>query len=446
MAEPRPDPSAAALDVDPFTALAVHFGMLLGVSDFQVLAANPRGKAALHQAWQHGKSVIWGYPVRVAATGTDLIVGPGLGTDGLGREVTSGVDMCLDVRAWLDEQVEAGTVTPVGDDPRRTFDAQLVVRHEACLSRPVPSVRSGYAGATETPAYSRVLDLARLELRPYRSRPPDDRGQVFEALRAFVRDGLLPGGVAHRETRLAEFRAVVAELVAGLGPPGLVPHPQADRTRLFPEDEPGEVLLADLPGLSVVRVAGGWRLEAPVIDLSVRRTHVPVWVLSELLAELLDRGGSGGGAGGDGEAGCVSDAGGPRVERVRLAGTTVAVEFRGRIVESTVPGAVEVRGFAEDTGWSGPVPLTDLAVTEDGDDDVLTFELPAAPGAVTYRLVLRGTGPTPLVGLVDGRPVPLAGLAGDPPASRAQGRDVARRLPGRSAASSAAPAESGGSS
>ena len=40
MAEPRSAPLAAALEVDPFTALAVHFGMLLGVSDFQLLAAN----------------------------------------------------------------------------------------------------------------------------------------------------------------------------------------------------------------------------------------------------------------------------------------------------------------------------------------------------------------------------------------------------------------------
>jgi hypothetical protein len=439
MAEPRSAPLAAALEVDPFTALAVHFGMLLGVSDFQVLAANPRGKAALHQSWQHGKGVVWGYPVRVADRGADLVVGPGLCIDGLGREVTSGVDLCLDVRAWLDEQTAAGTVVPRENGPRRSFDAQLWVRHEACLSRPVPSVQPGYAGADQSPAYSRVLELAHLELRPYKSRPGDDRDRVFAALRAFVRDGLLPDGVAHRQSRLDEFRAVVADLVAALGPPGLVPQPQSERTRLFVEDEPGEVLLADLPGLTVVRLAdGGWRLDAPTIDLSVRRTHVPTWVLSELLGELLDGGSCGSG-------GCASDARGPRVERIRLSGATVTVKFRGRVVAATVPGAVQVRAFEEATGWGDPVPLNP-SVADEPAGSVLTFDLPVPPSdTVTYRLVLAGTGPTPLVGLVDGRPVPLAGLVGDPPGSRAQGRDVVRRLPGRGAVPPSTGTGSGGS-
>ncbi len=40
---------ATALTVDPFNSLAAHYGMLLGVSDFQVIGANPRGKMRLHQ-------------------------------------------------------------------------------------------------------------------------------------------------------------------------------------------------------------------------------------------------------------------------------------------------------------------------------------------------------------------------------------------------------------
>ncbi|WP_086839424.1 hypothetical protein [Amycolatopsis kentuckyensis] len=411
-------PPAAALDVDPFTTLAVHFGMLLGVSDFQVLAANPRGKAALHQAWQHGKGVVWGFPISV--DGADLVVGPGLGVDGLGREVRSGSRMCLDIRAWRDEQ-PAGSV-PEGD----TFDAQLVIRHDACLSRPVPSIQPGYAGSDRSPAYSRILELGRLELRPYRSRPPDDRGKAFATLRAYVRDGLLPSGAAHAGTHLAEFRAVVADLVASAHPPGAGPDAQAGRTRLFPEDEPGEVLLADLPGLRLTPAGDGkWKLDAPTIDLSVRRTHVPTWVLSELLAELLDRG-----LGGEGPADCASDAGGPRVTRIAADGTTVTVDFRGRIAESTVAGALNVRRFDETSGWVRVAPRN-LTVTGGDKGSRLTFDLPSAPGDETYRLLLRGTGPAPLAGLVDGRPVPLAGLAGDPSATRAQGRDVARRLPGR---------------
>lgn len=422
MTTPRPAPLAASLEVDPFTSLAVHFGMLLGVSDFQVLAASPRGKLALHQAWQHGKGVVWGFPVRVEPDSVELTVGPGLATDGLGREVASAVDLCLDVRAWLDEQVQAGTVTPVQDGPRRRFSAQLVLRHEACLSRPVPTVGSTCGQGGESIGYSRVLELAHLDLRPYRpaAPPPDDRDAVFAALRALVRDGTLPPDLTRSTGPLADFRTVVAHVVAGLGPPGLVPV-AADRTRLFPEDEPGAIVLADLRDLAVVGSAtGGWQLDAPVIDLSVRRAHVPTWVLSELIAELLE---------GTFGAACPADAGGPRVERIRRAGPKVTVEFRGEVVGSTVGPALEVRAFDAATGWGDPIPLTP-AITPGS----VTFELPATPtDEVSYRLVLRGTGPTPLVGLVAGRPVPLAGRVGGPPGSVAEGHDVVRRFPERGA-------------
>ncbi|WP_138760697.1 hypothetical protein [Modestobacter altitudinis] len=420
MTAPRSAPLAASLEVDPFTSLAVHFGMLLGVSDLQVLSANPRGKLALHQAWQHGKGVVWGFPLSIGAHSAELTVGPGLCTDGLGREVSSGVDLCLDVRAWLEQQRQAGTVT-TGEDGR--FNARLVVRHEACLSRPVPTVASSCGQGEESVGYSRVLELAHLELRPWATRPVDDRDTAFTALRDLLRDGALPPGLTTGSGRLADFRAVAAELVAALGPPGLLPPRPADCTRLFPEDDPGEVVLADLPGMAVVREgSGSWRLDAPVIDLSVRRSHVPTWVLSELLAELLD--------GTVGEQ-CPSDAGGPRVERVRVDGITVTIEFRGGIVPATVAAALEVRPFREATGWEEPVPLAPTPAT-----DRVTFDLPAEPtDEVTYRMVLRGTGPTPVVGLVDGRPVPLAGFVGDPPGTRGQGRDVVRRIPDRGAPS-----------
>ncbi|SFO74860.1 hypothetical protein SAMN05660464_0937 [Geodermatophilus dictyosporus] len=420
MTAPRSAPLAASLEVDPFTSLAVHFGMLLGVSDLQVLSAGPRGKLALHQAWQHGKGVVWGFPVTVGEDSAELTVGPGLCTDGLGREVSSGVDLCLDVRAWLEDQRQAGTVTTTEDG---RFDARLVVRHEACLSRPVPTVASSCGQGGESVGYSRVLEFAHLDLRPYARRPADERDAAFRQLRELVRDGTLPPELTTGTGRLADFRAVAAHVVAGLGPPGLLPPRPADRTRLFPEDDPGEVVLADLPGMAVVRHGPGrWRLDAPVVDLSVRRSHVPTWVLSELLAELLD---------GTIDEQCPADAGGPRVERVRVDGATVTIELRGEVVAATVPTALEVRPFRVDTGWGDPVPLTPALTA-----DRVTFDLPAAPTEdVTYRMVLRGTGPTPLVGLVDGRPVPLAGFVGDPPGTRGQGRDVVRRIPDRGAPS-----------
>ena len=49
--------------VDPFQALRVAYGMLLGEDDFRVLLGNPRGKQMLHAAWLHGSGVVWGMPV-----------------------------------------------------------------------------------------------------------------------------------------------------------------------------------------------------------------------------------------------------------------------------------------------------------------------------------------------------------------------------------------------
>ena len=96
------DSLATTLPSDPFTDLAVQFGMLLGVADFDALAANPRGKMRLHNAWLHGQGVIWGYPVSVDSPSRELRVGPGLALDAVGHELYLSVMSCLDLGAWYD--------------------------------------------------------------------------------------------------------------------------------------------------------------------------------------------------------------------------------------------------------------------------------------------------------------------------------------------------------
>jgi hypothetical protein len=432
MTNPADSPLATSLAADPFTSLAVHYGMLLGVSDFDVIAANPRGKLRLHQAWQHGKGVVWGYGVSVPPDSSELRVEAGLAVDGLGREVAVGAPFCIDVDQWLDEQVEAGTAHPVIREGRRICNAQVVLRFRACLSRPVPALGGAcQGGVSGDVAYSRVLETGELELRPYDNDddghpdPPDDtRGQEFALLRKLVRDGVIPNDLPPGSRGwLAAFRAVAARVSSTLRPPGFEPG-QPDRTRLFPEDEPGELLLADLPGLEVVSTPDGPRVNAPVIDLSVRRTHLPTWVIEELLAELLA---------GHARPRPPADAGGPRVTRVDLSGRHVTVELTGDLVVGTVEDALELRGFdASDQhpAWSDPLPVAGLTVTGERPGPPpaparFELDLPGVPTAeISYRLVLRGTGPTPAVGLVDGRPVPLAGRVRDPAGTRGEGHDV----------------------
>src|SRR3954454_9666543 len=90
--------------VTPFQALRVSYGMLLGEDDFRVLMGNPRGKQMLHSFWLHGSGVVWGYQVRTEAAHDGpllLRVWPGLGMDGLGREVELQTSACLNLRDWL---------------------------------------------------------------------------------------------------------------------------------------------------------------------------------------------------------------------------------------------------------------------------------------------------------------------------------------------------------
>jgi hypothetical protein len=427
------------LAADPFSSLAIHYGMLLGVTDFQVLMGNARGKLRLHQAWQHGPGVVWGYPVSVRAGSAELVVGPGLAVDGAGREVSIDVEHCVDVAKWLDDHAdEAHAVDAAGT---RTFNAQVVLRYRACLARPVPAMSSGCDGTTSDTAYSRVVETGELFLRPYPNKdgnpapPPDDRDAAFTRLRALLRSDLMPGPPADPAAPpdpaprdwLHAFRIVAARETRELAPPAFGPGPvSAATSRLYPVDEPADIVLADLPGLKVLDTADGYRLEAPTIDQSVRRAHLPTWLIEELLAEFAA-----------GSARVVPDAKGPRVTGVERTGTTVTVALSGDVVAGTIAGALRVHSFdaaAADPKWepvdvSSTTTYTPAAAGPPATGATIAVKLPSPPTADrTYRLVLRGTGDTPLVGLVDGRPVPFAGRSGGAAGSPAEGHDVAEIL------------------
>lgn len=428
--------AASALTVDPFNSLAAHYGMLLGVSDFQVIGANPRGKLQLHQAWQHGAGVHWGFDVSVADDGLTIRVGPGMVTDSLGREVASGAEMCLDVGAWFtDRQASDPGFKPRGGPTRYEFSARLWVRHAACLARRVPSVSSGCAGADDSVLFSRVHEFGRLGLEPYEraedlcgsddtsDEPPVSAlDAAFASVRDLVRDGTVPALPCEPAGWLDAFRSVAAQSAAKLAPPGYAPG--GEGTLLFPEDDPSPVLLADLPHIVVEEGADKkWRVTVDLIDLSVRRTHLPAILVEELIAEALA-----------GHAGSVPmpDAGGPRVRRCFAAGSRIHIDLTGNIIEGTLLDALEVRSIdrgAADPSWSDPIRVRPRYAEATATDDArVTIRLPDQQGDIWNRVILRGTGPAPLLGQRNGRLVPLAGRVGDPPGSADDGHDVAAML------------------
>ena len=423
---------SAALPVAPYTSLAVHYGMLLGVNDFDVLAANPRGKLQLHQAWQHGPGVVWGYPVsRAGDDDPRLAVGPGLAVDGWGREISVPVRMCLDLVQWLNSHPECEFGSRKDPDAF-TFSARLLLRRTACLSRPVPSVSSSCGSSDDSVQYSRVEERGRLELECYPASTQscveekaggpstDERDDEFAALRALVRDGKLPDGQRDPTGWLDAFRMAAAVTVASIAPGTGADDPSSPQ--LFPHATQPVVLLADLPRIVLTRAASDrpWQVDLGMIDHSVRRTHLPTWLIEELVAEVL--------AGRSGPV-PVADQGGPRVRKVDFGAGRIDVDLTTDVLAGTVDGAVEVRWIdrADPAAtWSAALDVVStLAPASDGTGTSLTLTFEVPPGSdVHYRLVLRGTGPTPLMGR--SRMVPLSGNVGDPPGSAAEGHDVVR--------------------
>ena len=154
--------SATDLPVNPFLALRVAYGMLLGEDDFRTLMGNPRGKQMLHAAWLHGCGVVWGYRVSVASEPTlKLKVSTGLAVDGLGRELLADTSWCLDVRQWLTKQHDAIDQTC----RTQTLHACLIARHDCCPTTPVPTLADPCDITRKHDDYSRVAEGVRLELR-----------------------------------------------------------------------------------------------------------------------------------------------------------------------------------------------------------------------------------------------------------------------------------------
>ena len=435
------DSLATTLPADPFTDLAVQFGMLLGVADFDALAANPRGKMRLHNAWLHGQGVSWGYPVTVDNTSRELQVGPGLALDAVGHELYLPVMSCLDLGAWFDTtSANQGALNVVTNkDGSVTFDAYVVVRFAACLAQPVPAMASPCEGSASGTAYSRVNETVELLLMPNQA---PDRQVTFPELRALlgvpaagqpdqaVQNALAAIAALPEAKRgqgwLDQLRIILAGEIAALKPPGYT-NAQAGSSLVFPVDEPADVVLAQLTGVTLTPATGPTRTASvTTIDPSVRWSHVPTATIVELLSAI----------GATGEAGrTVIDAGGPRIDPSTAAwdvsNSSVVVGTSGTFLPSTLTDGTAVQYI--NTADPKAAAWTDVPYTWSVDpvNNTLTFtvpNLPATPPPLGVRVLIRGTGASPVMGPpgpAGGPPVAFAGVVGGPPSAAAEGADVA---------------------
>jgi hypothetical protein len=429
---------ATSLPVDPFTALAVNFGMLLGVTDFDALAANPRGKMRLHNAWLHGQGVVWGYPVTLDGPSRELRVGPGLALDAVGHELALSVLSCVDVGAWYDTtSTDPASGLPPVVDGQVTFDAHVVVRFQACLAQPVPAMASPCAGSATDTAYSRVNETVELLLVPG---PAPARDEPFPRLRALF--GLPAAGQPDAEVQAAlatlaglpsaqlaqgwldALHTLAADDVIDLAPLGLQPG-HVGSSLLFAQDEPADVVLADLNGLTLTVGADGTRKASVAsIDPSVRTSHVRTTTITDLLTAAVDGSGVAGG-------GAAADAGGPRLDPTcAWDGATAEITVVGTLLEGTLADGITAQSFDASAGTPQWAPLS-FTASFDQPTQTLTVDTNAAAVLSKgdwVRIVAYGTGATPVMGpgaSATDPPVPLAGPVGGPPGTVTLGHDVA---------------------
>ena len=153
------------------------------------------------------------------------------------------------------------------------------------------------------------------------------------------------------------------------------------------------------------------------MEVDIRVSCVPPAVLGEL-GGLLARCDPGAGS---------ADAGGPRVVSSDVAGEQLTVVLTADVIAESIGGALTVSSLDRRarTGWQR-VGVADLTVVAGsaGRPPSISFRVPKPSPDVLTRVVLSGTGATPMLGLVGGTLVPLAGRVGGPPGSVENGHDV----------------------
>ena len=382
---------------DPFTALRFHFGMLLGVDDFETEQAYHRGQARLHQSWLHGAGVVWGLAVGLDLDDSEVRVEPGLATDGAGRALHLDAAACVDPGQWLDQhadEVELDDHPPEGADA--AFDAHVEARWASCLTRPVPALAEPCENAAVETAFSRVWETIELRLVPGLADPPPVR---YRRVRILL--GLLAPGEADGDADAAQARADVLATadtdraaaalaafrhLANLDAIELAPPVDGDGTRvLTAEAPPAPVVLANLRGVALRGSAeAGWELVGGDVELTPRRSHVATETVQELVVAALA---------GDATPGSGSGLG-PRVVAVEPGDQELRIRFSERLDERSVKaGGFDVMNLTSD-GWIAATGDDPPKLAEALDEVTIPLEDALAP---PWRVVVHGAGSEPLM-------------------------------------------------
>lgn len=414
-----PDGESELLPLSPFSALHYHFGMLLGEEDFKTDQGYHRAKMRLHNAWLHREGVVWGFAVAVDQERGEIKVGSGLALDAAGHELHLEGDWCLNVSEWFKKHKDDPEFAINTANGTRTFNAHVVIRFKACLTRQVPAMMEPCDDAGTSTAYSRVFETLEILLLPNLATV---RGNPYHRLRLLF--GVDPPVPQESATDpIPEDQAVLDEinriralpteqqaaewlkafhLFAALDEIDLQPASTADGvSSIFPgaEDEP--VLLANISDITLEEAGDGWKLTGGTVDPSVRPVHVATTTIQDLLSGMLA-----------GPQEIAAAAVGPRVSAATIETNQIVLDFDRPIQAASVtPEAFSVSMFDNAAGWR----IVTLKAELDGTRQKLTLAPDPSPpelGIGLARIIARGTGPAPLLGDDE---LPLAGGVDDRP-------------------------------
>jgi hypothetical protein len=307
------------------------------------------------------------------------------------------------------------------DEGLRT--AWVVAEFDSCLTDPVPVLADPCDVSRSHDDWSRVLETARLVItdRPPTRRVPYHRVRVLLGLEPPRRGDEQVIRALHRIAASPPYRRAGVLLrqfhrLAALDVQELTPEPAGvpDCPAQLPVTERhAPVVLARL------------RFRLPQDDCSgvsdltvrsdVRTALLPTTTIQDLLCGLAP--------GLVGQQG-PRDAHGPRLIPESVCWyRDAAVSFRltRPVLWGSWERAIDISSLSPDgRGWRRHEHIDSVRVTEDGR---ILVNLDGPPAYPLVRLLLRGTGPTVIVG--EDPPVPFAGIVGGPAGTRHDGHDAA---------------------
>lgn len=206
-------------------------GMLLGLEATRAEQDYFRRRATRHGYWLHGAGTVAGLRVSLRAEdpGNDtdnvrvrLVVSPGVGVDGLGREVSVSEPYCVDLGAWLtaqheDEDLWGALIRDGYSVADNLLWLKVTMRYQDCASGLQPVLATEVNAGTDPVQPSRVADCVLFELVAERPDDAPTEEHLFAAHARIKPYGEIEANLGERERAQIEAAAGATRAQLELG-------------------------------------------------------------------------------------------------------------------------------------------------------------------------------------------------------------------------------------